>query len=163
MESERSLHFLSDVCKHVPPCVMFSVIYAYFNAWPTDRRFQGNRKTCMLCIECNGEDSIEHYGCCQFGWRAFSELFNVSVFPMTLERMLGLNASSLDMKVFHAVNLYALYSATNYTRYHCPNACLECQVKKLIWHGHIKASLYHKGLRKRYVQRFTSSFSTLET
>ena len=33
--------FLHDIHRYVPPCVIYAVLMAFFNGWPTDARFQG--------------------------------------------------------------------------------------------------------------------------
>ena len=157
VQSWRSISFFRwdlSTCASVCHLCRFA---CFFNAWPTDRRFHGDGKKCLICRDCSGCDSIEHYCTCQFAWRMFSECFRESVFPMTMSRTFGLNSRSIDMKIFHAVNLYAIYSATNFTRYECSNACSESDVKQLLWDGHRKAMLYHNGLRKRYAMRFQAN------
>jgi len=104
----------------VPPCIQFCYLKTLFNGWPTAARFQerdGKNNRCMLCCDCNGEDSLEHYGCCNYGWRFFGKQFNCSVFPMSLERFLGFNASSFKMQVTHVIHVYAVYSLSNLRRF----------------------------------------------
>ena len=104
----------------VPPCIQFCFLKSLFNGWPTAARMQdrGNpNNRCMLCSECHGTDSLEHYGCCNFGWRFFAKKFNCSVFPMSLERFFGLNARTFHMQVHHVIHVYAVYSLTNLRRY----------------------------------------------
>ena len=71
-----------------------------------------------------------------------------------MDRLFGLEATSEDMKVFHAVHIYAIFSATNFVRYQSGNPAGIEAVDKMLWHGHVQATLVHKGLRKRYTSRF---------
>ena len=67
----------------------------------------------------------------------------------------GLKATSEDMQVFHAVHVYAIYTATNFVRYQAGGPVAVDAVDKLLWHGHVQATLVHNGLRKRYATRFS--------
>ena len=71
-----------------------------------------------------------------------------------MDRLFGLKATSEDMQVFHAVHIYAIYSATNFVRYQTGSSVGIDAVDKLLWHGHVQATLVHNGLRKRYTSRF---------
>ena len=68
----------------------------------------------MLCFECNGKDSLEHYGTCVHQWRAFSRKFRKSIFPLDLNRFLGLHAESVDDEIRCTCNMYAVRNATNF-------------------------------------------------
>ena len=58
------------------------------------------------------------------------------------------------MQIFHAVHVYAIYTATNFVRYQTGGSVAVDVVDKLLWHGHVQATLVHNGLRKRYTTRF---------
>ena len=67
----RAVSFYEDIRSHVPPCVLFAVINTMFNGWTTDARFQNTGSRCVLCRECIGEDSLDHYASCISTWRIF--------------------------------------------------------------------------------------------
>ena len=140
---------LEDVRNHDPPCVLVAVLKTFFNGWATSARFQTMDKVCLLCFDCDGVDSIEHYASCPFQWKVFADKFRTSMFPCSLPRFIGGYAVELDEKVFHAVHMYAVMSAFN-SRKHAGIASGTDAIEALIWNGHRTAQLYHRGLEKRY-------------
>ena len=64
--ASKAAEFIADIKGHVPPCVIFAVLRTYFNGWATSARFQTIDKVCLLCFECDGVDSLEHYAECAF-------------------------------------------------------------------------------------------------
>ena len=115
--------------------------------WATSARFQETGKPCLLCSECDGLDSSEHYAKCLFQWRAFASQFPASVYQNSLPRFLGLLAESENDKVFHACHIYAVMSAFD-SRKHAGIITDFDSVSKLIWQGHRTAQCNHKGLEK---------------
>ena len=161
--AQKAWELLNDVRKVVPPCVLHVFVLALFNGWPTNHRFQGKSSKCLLCNDCCGEDSLEHYAVCKFQWRMFAKRFSCSMFPLALERFFGLYARSIEMQTFHVVQLCAIYTATNHKRYQNERPEPESNIDKLLWHGHIRVCLFHKQLRKIYAHRFQTSMITSES
>ena len=147
--AEKAVNFVETVSKHVPPCVLFSVICTFFNGWNTSARFQVLDKVCLICSECQGFDSIEHYACCSYQWPVFGKKFRTSVFPMSLPRFLGVLAEEVDDMVFHACHMYAVQSAVR-SRWKDQIITGPDAVEALIWQGHRTALALHSGLRRRY-------------
>ena len=132
--------------------LLLNVLKTFFNGWSTSARFQKADKVCLLCSDCvdgGSEDSLEHYAQCTFQWTVFAKFFRQPIFPVSMARFLGLQATSLDFKVFHAVHMYAVMRAHS-SRKHSGYITGVSEVESLIYSGHRTAQLYHKGLRKRY-------------
>ena len=144
-----AVNFIKKVSKLVPPCVMFSVFLTYFNGWATSARFQKIDRVCLLCFDCEGSDSLEHYSCCPYQWIVFSRKFRKSVYPQSIARFLGLNVSSDNDMIYHACHMYAVYSAYN-SRKHSGTITGPESVEKLIWQGHRTAALFSDRVRKLY-------------
>ena len=87
--TSRAVSFCEDIVGHVPPCVLFAVINTFSNGWTTEARFQKSVSDCLLCYECSGVDSLDHYASCIVAWRIFSTLFTESVFLVRLVDSLG--------------------------------------------------------------------------
>ena len=80
---------------------------------------------------------------------AFPKKFRVPIFPLTLERFLGLCTLDLDAMIFHACHIFAVRNAVNHS--HRSQRIVESvAVESIIWQGHRTAVLQHSGLRKRY-------------
>ena len=152
-----AVNFLKDISASVPPCVVFCVINTFFNGWATSARFQSHDKNCLLCSECQGNDSLEHYACCLFAWKTFSRKFRTSVFPCGMSRFLGLTTEDIDTKVLHACHMFAVKRAVDMRRREGTVSGPE-QVNALIWQGYKTASMYHKGLAKKFIQMWTNSY-----
>ena len=90
--SDKASEYIKMISKHVPPCVLHSVLLALFNGWPTAQRFQERHSKCLICDECDENDSIEHYARCSFQWKIFAQRFRVSLFPKSMDRLFGLKA-----------------------------------------------------------------------
>ena len=153
--ANKIVAILQELSNKVPPCVLFSAINTFFNGWTTTARFQCNSQVCMLCLECDGNDSIEHYGTCPYMWRAFAQKFGVSCFPMCLERFFGLYAKSIEERMIYFCNMYAVRSATNLRRKKQVITSQEV-LPKLLWEGHKTAALVHKEVRKLHKSMWDS-------
>ena len=146
--ASRAFDFLESIAMHTPPCVIFAVLNTYLNGWTTAARFQEKGSRCLICEDCSGNDSIEHYGSCMHVWRAFSRRSGKSIFPATLQRFLGLYAESVELKVMHAVQMYAVRNATNDRRAKQLRG-RESQVVNSIDAGFRRACLYRSGLSRK--------------
>ena len=147
--------FLRDVATHVPPCVLFAVICTYFNGWCTSDRFQELEEVCLLCNDCDGFDSIEHYACCIFAWKVYGSKFRKPIFPRSLVRFLGLSTDEIDDKVLYACHMYAVKFAVDFRR-RAGTTSGPHQVGSLVWQGFKTASLHHKGLAKRFTEMWVT-------
>ena len=147
--ADRAVEFLEAVHKHVPPCVLFTVINTFFNGWVTSARFQAIENRCYICADCDGNDSLEHYACCPFSWASYAKRFRKPIVPLSLRRFLGRDANELDEKVFLACHMYAIRKTVDLRRHSAQDRC-DNDFESVIWQGHRTASLYHKGLRARY-------------
>ena len=112
----RAVSFCKDIIRHVPPCVPFAVINTMFNGWSTDARFQETGSRCVLCRDCTGDDSLDHYASCIFAWKIFSSLFREPLWPCTIDRFLGSRGDPLNLKIKHACFMYAMRYTTNHFR-----------------------------------------------
>ena len=151
----RAVAFLEEISNATPPCVIFAVLNTYLNGWSTGARFQEKNSKCLLCIDCEGEDRLEHYGSCIFMWRDFARRYGKSIFPMSLARFLGLFAESHDLKLAHAVNMFAVRTATNFRRRSGTREC-EDKVHRLIGGG-FKTACLHKGSLSKKLGRVCHS------
>jgi len=150
-----AVQFLKDISAYVPLFAIFCVINTFFNGWATSARFQSLEKGCLLCSECRGIDSLDHYACCLFAWKTFSSKFRINVSPCSMSRFLGLNAEDIDTKVLHACHMFAVKRAVDMRRRE-GTASTPAQVNALIWQGYKTASMYHKGLAKKLVEMWIS-------
>ena len=147
--ASKAANLFEEIHNHVPPCVLFAAIKTFFNGLATSARFQKMAKVCLLCSDCNGEDSLEHYAVCEYQWVVFVDKFKTSVFPQSLARFLGICAIDLNDRVFHAAHMYAVMVAHN-SRKHSGIIIGPDEMQALVWQGHRVAQLHHKGLEKRY-------------
>ena len=150
--AEKAACFISVISGKVPPCVIFAVINTYLNGWSTGARHQKRENRCYLCVECVGEDSLEHYASCSFQWNVFASKFGRSVFPMTLPRFLGLYARDSEDAVKYACHMYAVRSAFNYQRFKIGTGASLSLVSVRIEAGYRTACLHCSGLSGRLAQ-----------
>ena len=148
IRAARAIDVLGKIHKHVPPCVLFSLIAAWCNAWCTAARFQGT-DTCFICMHCEDEDSLEHYAVCEYQIQVFVDYFGRDPGECTLSLFLVLDECSLEDMIFHACHLYAVKSAID-LRHHENKKTDIRAVNKLIWTGHRTAAIYSKSLARRY-------------
>ena len=142
----RAISSFEDIVSHVPPCVLFAVINTMFNGWTTDTRFQKSESKCVLCRDCLGEDSLDHYASCNTVWSIFSCIFREPLWPCTIDRFLGLRSDSLKLKIQHACFMYAIrYSTNHFRRSGTSSPSLE-ESKKVTKSGIKTACLHHSGL-----------------
>ena len=142
----RAVSFCEDIMSHVPPCVLFAVINTMFNGWTTEARFQRSDSKCVMCNDCSGEDSLDHYASCNVVWRIFSSIFREPLWPCTIDRFLGLRSDPLSLKVKHACFIYAIRYCTNHFRRNgTPSPSFE-ESKKVVKSGIKTACIHHSGL-----------------
>ena len=142
----RAVSFCEDIVSHVPPCVLFAVINTMFNGWTTEARFQKSESKCVLCRDCLGEDSLDHYASCNIVWSLFSSIFREPLWPCSIDRFLGLRCDSLKLKIRHACFLYAIRYSTNHFRRSGTSSPSVEESKKVIKSGIKTACLHHSGL-----------------
>eukprot|EP00973_Karenia_brevis_P089865 12399818-Karenia_brevis.AAC.1 len=148
MLARRAQNVLNTIYRFVPPCVIFCLISSWCNAWCTSRRFQGSGR-CQLCIECQGEDSLEHYAVCKYHWNAFACKLKQASLPRSLRRFLCLDATNVDEMIFMACHVFAVKRAVDIRRRETGIMHAEF-VERLIWNCHRTAAMYHPSLAKRY-------------
>ena len=142
----RAVSFCKDIMSHVPPCVLFAVINTMFNGWATDARFQKTGSSCVLCRDCIGEDSLDHYASCIFTWRIFASLFREPLWPCAIDRFLGLRSDPLNLKIKHACFMYAIRYTTNHFRRSGASSPSLDESIKVVKSGIKTACIHHNGL-----------------
>ena len=146
--ADRAHFVLESIYTHVPPCVIFCLVSTWCNAWCTNRRFQ-QKGRCQLCLECHGEDSLEHYACCNFHWDVFARKTKQPNISRSVQSFFVLSAQNEDEMVLQACHVYAVKRAVDHRRYDTGIRSLEW-VQNLIWNGHCTAAMFHRGLARRY-------------
>ena len=106
---------------------------------------------------CGGYDGLEHYAVCPAHLQVQREKLRIIDDSPSLMNFFGLQANGLDCMVFRACHVYALKRAIDIQRANNQAGSDDGKsVASLIWDGHRTAALYHKGLAKRYMQRWTA-------
>jgi len=146
--ASRAVNIMSYIRNKVPPCVIFTLISAWSNGWATGRRFQARGTRCCIHRDCQGEDSIEHYGECIEPWSAFCSKTGIHL-EQNLENFLVVGSEESQSWVFLACHLYAVKRAADFGR-----ACSPCsssvEVRNLIVGGYKVAATHSNGLASRY-------------
>ena len=71
------------------------------------------------------------------------------MFPMSMARFFGLLTDKINMKVVHAVHMYAVYSLSNQRRF--SKQCLnEVALSRSLWQYHRQVQLIHNSLISIY-------------
>ena len=112
----RAERMVQQLQGNIPPCVTAALVRSRLNGWCIARRFQQGRGKCWLSAECSGEDSIEHYACCDWSWHMAKRRLKVEQSPKNIGRFLMLETSVQDDPAMLALNLYAVYNAVNHFR-----------------------------------------------
>ena len=110
--ARRGLPIIECLRNDVPPCVIAAVIRSWLNGWCTGG-FQQGRGQCWHSDTCFGDDSSEHYSRCPWAWMSARRRLQLNESPRSLGRFLLFEAPSEDDIKLLALNLYAIYSATN--------------------------------------------------
>ena len=139
----------------MPPCVIFCVINTWCNGWCTEKRMQKSPVRCYLCLECDGEDSLEHYAVCTHHWFIFEQKLMRKRPHAPIASFFGFCAQTLEEYVFHACHVFAVKRATNIRRHQTGRMSGDC-LQELVWNGHRAAALHHQGLAWRYNRKFSS-------
>jgi hypothetical protein len=114
--ARRAVRVYADIQGEVPPCVVAALIRTHFNGWCTARRFQEPaRGKCSLSEDCSGEDSIEHYACCQCT-RDFARRRLRFPGELELQTFLGLDVMDSHARIRTALLVYAVYNVVNSLR-----------------------------------------------
>jgi hypothetical protein len=106
--------------KRTPPRVAAAVLRTALNGWCTGRRFQQPGECRLGCG--SGEDSIEHYCCCQVTWRAGWSLMAIpkpEEYEACLRSFTGLRANGRneDYIAKAAILTYAVYILVHRVRH----------------------------------------------
>ena len=132
----------------VPSCVVAALVRTWFNGWCTPRRFQQGRGKCLLSDECTGDDSIEHYARCTWGWHTAKRRLRIEESPRNIGRFMLLEQSANDDPFLLAANLYAVYCTTNHFRALGRRGHGE-EAFQLIAAAYTKASMLNQRLSRR--------------
>ena len=146
--ASRAVNIISFIRNKVPPCVIFTLIAAWSNGWATGCRFQARDTQCCIHEECQGEDSIEHYGECIAPWAVFCSQTGIHV-EQNLENFLVVGSDESQSWVFLACHLYAVKRAADYGR-RCSPCPTSVEVRNLIVGGYKVAACHSNGLASRY-------------
>ena len=95
--------------------------------WCTARRFQASAP-CLLGCGANAGDAIEHYAVCPVVWRVAARKGRLRIAEPSLSRFMILSCAHDEEMILLAVNIFAVYSATNTVR----NACREHEIENLL-------------------------------
>ena len=76
-------------------------------------RFEEPRGSCLLCKECSGDDSLEHYAVCPFAWSYLPRKVRISELPKTIKRFLVLEHGPDDELLLLACHVYAVFGVVN--------------------------------------------------
>jgi hypothetical protein len=114
--ARRAERVVAHLENKVPPCVLAALARSWLNGWCTARRFQQGNGKCWLCEECTGDDSIEHYSRCHWSWHTAQRRLRIDSTLRGIGPFLLLESCALKDTPLLALNLYAVYSATNYFR-----------------------------------------------
>ena len=147
--ASRAAQITDFIKNKVPPCVIFTLVAAWSNGWATGRRFQNKLSRCCIHNECDGEDSIEHYGECIEPWIAFRSITGIHL-QQNFETFIVVGSGDSQSWIFLACHLYAVKRAADLgRRTSCP--CSSAfQVRKLVRDGYKVAASHCKGLACRY-------------
>ena len=130
----------------VPPCVLAAVLKAWLNGWCTARRFPESGH-CALSTACAGEDSLEHYAVCSFGWRCMPTRAGLAHHPQTIKRFLLLELSGDDNLVMLACNVFAVMGVVNLMHAQRRRAS-SSELQGLLWERWRKAADHSAHVRR---------------
>jgi len=152
--TSHAITVLDRIYRIVPPCVLFSLLSTWCNAWCTPHRFQGPDGQCFLCSDCTGADVLEHYAVCKYHWRASAKRLRMNPEPRSLLRFLGLDPNHLHEADLQACHVYAVKRAAD-TRRRAQIRHPASMLDKLVWEGHKTVAAFSPAMCKRYRSLWT--------
>ena len=156
---ESSLNVFEIIRGKVPPCVLFAYICTVFNGWTTTARFQNKDNVCLICIDCEGDDTLEHYSTCVFQWKYFAKRFNKSVLPLSLPRFLGLYTTEVNDLIVHCVHIYAVKSMIDKVRSRQQILSTQSQIDHALDEGYKIAMIAQGNLAKAVLPKAIQNLS----
>ena len=142
--ARRILDILSRSC---PACVVWAVIKTWFNGWTTGRRFQQHDAKCLLCSQCGGQDSIEHYLKCRVVTQFAARKLRLNRVDGQSFMLFDLGSSDETALALRAVLLYATFMTTNNIRAHARKPDSKFAIESM-WLSVRPAALQSRALRR---------------
>ena len=129
--------------------MIFTLVPAWSNGWATGRRFQSKHTRCRIHAECDGEDSIEHYGVCVEPWIAFRSITGIHL-QQNFETFIVVGSDDHQSWIFLACHLYAVKRAADFGRRTLCPCSSALEVRNLIRGGNKVAASHCNSLARRY-------------
>jgi len=121
------------------------------NGWCSGRRYQDRSGSCDLCVDCSGEDSLEHHAVCTYQWGFFTRTLRQPVGRLTLARFMALEDGHVENMVMQACQVYAVKRAID-IRHKQGTIRGALWTPRLLLEGHRTAALHHASLAQRYAR-----------
>ena len=144
---------LEKVSKTAPPCVRYTLLCTWCNAWCTPKRFQGNAGKCKLCCECDGCDTLEHYAECPFQWQFADRRLNLLRGSHSLLRFMALDPQHFSEVELQVCHIYAVKRAVDISRRRVIHGGTDV-LRRLLWDQHKVVALHSYSMRRVYSRRW---------